>query len=281
MSAVDLHSHTTASDGRLAPRELVALAARHGVTTLAVTDHDSTSGIAEARTAAEAHPGLTIVPGIEINCDVDGSEIHVLGYFIDLDAAWFQEFLNEQRAERVARVHRVLEKLATLNVFIDADDVFSLVQEGSAGRPHIAQAMVHRGYVRTVQEAFDRYLKTGGPASAPRRRLEPAQAVAMIRKARGVPVLAHPGLANRDPMIGPLVDGGLLGIESYYPEHSAAQTQAYLELCRRHGIVATGGSDFHGKGVGHSPHPGAQSVPLTAWEDLHARAVALGSPGAV
>jgi predicted metal-dependent phosphoesterase TrpH len=280
MSAVDLHSHTTASDGKLAPRELVALAARHGVTTLAVTDHDSTSGIAEARAAAAAHPGLTIVPGIEINCDVDGSEIHVLGYFIDLEAGWFQEFLNEQRAERVARVHRVLEKLAALNVFIDADDVFSLVQEGSAGRPHIAQAMVHRGYVRTVQEAFDRYLKTGGPASAPRRRLEPAQAVAVIRKARGVPVLAHPGLANRDPMIGPLVDGGLLGIESYYPEHSAAQTQVYLDLCRRHGIVATGGSDFHGKGVGHAPHPGSQSVPAAAWEDLRARAVALGSPGA-
>ncbi len=281
MSAIDLHSHTTASDGRLAPRELVALAARHGVTTLAVTDHDSTSGIAEARAAAASHPALTIVPGIEINCDVDGSEIHVLGYFIDLDAGWFQEFLNEQRAERIARVHRVLEKLAALNIFIDAADVFSLVKEGSAGRPHIAQAMVHRGYVRSVQEAFDRFLKTGGPASAPRRRLEPEQAVALIRKARGVPVLAHPGLANRDPMIGPLVDGGLLGIESYYPEHSAAQTQAYLELCRRHGIVATGGSDFHGQGVGHAPHPGAQSVPAAAWDDLRARAVALGSPGAV
>ena len=280
MSAIDLHSHTTASDGKLAPRELVALAARHGVTTLAVTDHDSISGIAEARTAAEAHPGLTIVPGLEINCDVDGSEIHVLGYFVDLHAPWFHEFLDQQRAERRARVHRVLEKLATLNVFIDADDVFSLVQEGSPGRPHIAQAMVHRGYVKSVQEAFDRYLKTGGPASAPRRRLEPSQAVDVIRKAGGVPVLAHPGLANRDPMIGPLVDGGLMGLETYYPEHSAAQTQVYLDLCRRHGLVATGGSDFHGKGVGHSPHPGAQPVPAAAWDDLRARAVALGAPGA-
>jgi predicted metal-dependent phosphoesterase TrpH len=280
MSAIDLHSHTTASDGKLAPRELVALAARHGVTTLAVTDHDSTSGVAEARAAARAHPALTIVPGIEINCDVDGSEIHVLGYFVDLEAQWFQEFLNGQRAERIARVHRVLEKLAALNIFIDADEVFSLVKEGSAGRPHIAQAMVHRGYVRSVQEAFDRYLKTGGPASAPRRRLEPAEAVAVIRRARGVPVLAHPGLANRDPLIGPLVDGGLLGIESYYPEHSTAQTQVYLDLCRRHGLVATGGSDFHGVGVGHAPHPGSQNVPASAWEDLRARAAALGAPGA-
>jgi predicted metal-dependent phosphoesterase TrpH len=249
------------------------------VTILALTDHDSTEGVAEARAAAAAHPALTIVPGIEINCDVEGAEIHVLGYFLDLGADWFQEFLREQRAERAARVYRVLDKLAALNIFIDAAEVFALVKEGSAGRPHIAQAMVHRGYVRSVREAFDRYLRQGGPASAPRRRLTPEQAVAFIRKARGVPVLAHPGLANRDSMIGSLVDGGLLGIESYYPEHSAAQTQSYLELCRRHGIVATGGSDFHGPGVGHAPHPGAQPVPATAWDDLRARAVAVGAPG--
>src|SRR5204863_8449434 len=143
LAAVALHSHTTASDGTLAPRELVALAAKHGVSVLAVTDHDSTAGIAEACAAAASHPGLTIVPGIEINCDVDGAEIHVLGYFLDLDAAWFQEFLREQRAERAARIHRILEKLASLGIFIDASDVFALVKEGSAGRPHVAQAMVH------------------------------------------------------------------------------------------------------------------------------------------
>jgi predicted metal-dependent phosphoesterase TrpH len=255
----------------------VALAAKHGVKTLAITDHDSTEGLAEARAAAAAHPGLTIVPGIEINCDVDGAEIHVLGYFLDVGAGWFQDFLREQRAERAARVHRVLEKLAALNIFVDADEVFALVKEGSAGRPHIAQAMVHRGYVRSVREAFDRYLRTGGPAHAPRRKLTPEQAVAVIRRARGVPVLAHPGLANRDAMIGALVNAGLLGIESYYPEHSAAQTQSYLELCRRHGLVATGGSDFHGPGVGHAPHPGAHPGPAAAWEDLRARAVAVGA----
>jgi predicted metal-dependent phosphoesterase TrpH len=279
VGAVDLHSHTTASDGTLAPRELVALAAHKRVTVLAVTDHDSTEGLAEARAAAAAHPGLTIVPGIEINCDVEGAEIHVLGYFLDLEAGWFQEFLREQRAERVARVHRILEKLAALGMFIDVGDVFALVREGSAGRPHIAQAMVHRGYVRSVREAFDRYLHNGGPATAPRRKLEPAQAIAVIRKARGVPVLAHPGLANRDAMIGPLVGAGLLGIESYYPEHSAAQTQIYLDLCRRHDIVATGGSDFHGPGVGHAPHPGAHAVPAAAWDDLRARAATIGAPG--
>jgi 3',5'-nucleoside bisphosphate phosphatase len=258
----------------------VALAVRHGVRVLAVTDHDSTSGIAEAQAAAAAHPGLRIVPGIEINCDVEGAELHVLGYFLDLEAPWFQAFLTGQRAERRARVHRILEKLAALNVFVDAEDVFSLVREGSAGRPHIAQAMVHRGYVRSVKEAFDRFLHNGGPASAPRRRLTPEEAVVIIRKARGVPVLAHPGLAKRDQLIPALVDAGLMGIETYYPEHSGGQTQAYLEMCGRHGLVATGGSDYHGPTVGHSPHPGAQLVPESAWDALRARAVAIGAPGA-
>ena len=277
---IDLHSHTTASDGQLPPRELIALAASHGVSVLAVTDHDSTGGVAEARAAAADNPGLTIVPGIEINCDVDGSELHVLGYFLDLEAEWFQEFRREQRAERAARIHRILAKLADLGVHIDAEEVFALVKEGSAGRPHVAQAMVHRGYVRSVREAFDRFLHTGGPASAPRRRLTPEEAIAVIRRARGVPVLAHPGVANRDAMIPGLIEAGLLGIESYYPEHSATQTETYLEMCRRHGLVATGGSDFHGEAVGHSPHPGAQKVPVSAWDELRARAASLGAPGA-
>ena len=202
----------------------------------------------------------------------------MLGYFLDLDAAWFQEFLREQRAERRARVHRVVAKLADLGMFVDADEVFALVKEGSAGRPHIAQAMVDRGYVRSVREAFDRFLHNGGPASALRRKLAPEQAVGVIRKARGVPVLAHPGLANRDAMIPALVDAGLAGIESYYPEHSAAQTQGYLDLCKRHGLVATGGSDFHGPTMGHAPHPGAQTVPQTAWDQLRDRAAELGAP---
>ena len=257
----------------------MALAAKHGVSVLAVTDHASTAGIAEACAAAASHPGLTIVPGIEINCDVDGAEIHVLGYFLDLDAEWFQEFLRAQRAERAARIHRIVAKLAELNVFIDAAEVFALVKEGSAGRPHVAQAMVHRGYVRSVREAFDRFLKNGGPATVPRRHLTPEEAIAVIRRARGVAVIAHPGLANRDAMIPVFVDAGLQGIESYYPEHSAGQTQSYLELCRRHGLVATGGSDFHGPTVSRIPHPGSHPVPTTAWDDLRARAVAADAPG--
>jgi hypothetical protein len=269
---VDLHSHTTASDGALGPGELVRLAAKHGVHVLAITDHDSTEGLAEALEEAVRHPALTIVPGLEINCDVERGEVHVLGYFVDVAADWFQEFLAGQRAERRARVHRIAARLAELGMPIDPAEVFALVREGSAGRPHVAQVMVNHGYVRSLREAFDRYLHTNGPANVPRRRLTPVEAVEIIRKAHGVPVLAHPGLAARDEMIPDLVRAGLMGIETYYAEHSATQTRAYEETCARLGLVATGGSDYHGPQTGRTNPPGTPRVPLSAYEALKERA---------
>ena len=209
---VDLHSHTTASDGALSPRELVRLAARHRVSVLAITDHDSTEGLVEAMDEAARH-GIEIVPGLEINCDVPGAEIHVLGYCMDWRAPWFQDFLREQRAERVARVHRIVDRLTELGLPLTADEVFAVCKEGSPGRPHVAQAMIARGYVKSVREAFDRYLSRNGPANVPRKRFTPVEAVRLIRRARGVPVLAHPGLANRDELIPELVEAGLSGIE--------------------------------------------------------------------
>jgi predicted metal-dependent phosphoesterase TrpH len=252
----------------------VRKAASHGVRVLAVTDHDTTDGLADALDEAAALP-ITIVPGLEINCDVEGAEIHVLGYYPDYEATWFQEFLREQRAERVARIHRLAARLAELGMPIDPAEVFALVKEGSPGRPHVAQVMVARGYVRSVREAFDRFLRTGGPASAPRRRLSPIEAVKVIRRARGVPVLAHPGLAGRDDAIPELVAAGLLGIEARYAEHSASQTSGYFELCQRHGLIATGGSDFHGPHTGRVNPPGTPAVPMAVWHELRERADAL------
>ena len=276
--AVDLHSHTTASDGALPPRELVRLAVRQGVRVLAITDHDSTDGLAEAMDEAAKHPPLEIVPGLEINCDVPAgpsggaAEVHVLGYCVDWEADWFQQFLREQRDERRQRVHRIAERLAELGMPIDPDEVFAIVKEGSAGRPHVAQVMLKRGYVKSVREAFDKYLRAGGPANVPRKRLTPAEAVRIVRQARGVPVLAHPGLADRDDLIPELVSAGLMGIETYYPEHSASQTAAYRALCTKLGLVATGGSDYHGSQIGQAHKPGTPSIPLSVWEELKARA---------
>lgn len=268
---VDLHSHTTASDGALTPRELVRLAARNRVRVLAVTDHDSTEGLPEAIDEAARH-GIEIVPGLEINTDVPGAEVHVLGYYVDWGADWFQDFLREQRAERTARVHRIVERLTELGMPLTADEVFAICQEGSPGRPHVAQAMVNRGYVKSVREAFDRWLRTGGPANVPRRRLTPVDAVAVIRRAEGVPVLAHPGLADRDAMIPELVAAGLGGIETYYPEHSVAQVNAYRELCDRLHLVATGGSDYHGSHTGRTTTLGTPHIPLVVWENLKSKA---------
>ena len=267
----DLHSHTTASDGALSPRELVRLAARQGVRVLAVTDHDSVSGLPEAIDEAARH-GIEIVPGLEINCDVEGAEVHILGYCVDWQAQWFETFLAEQRAERTARVHRIVERLGELGVSLTAGEVFAICKEGSPGRPHVAQAMVKRGYVKSVREAFDRYLRSGGPASVPRRRLTPVEAVQVIRRAHGVPVMAHPGLANRDEMIPELVEAGLGGIETFYPEHSAGQIEAYRTICRERGLIPTGGSDYHGSHTGRANTLGTPHVPLEVWEALKRRA---------
>jgi predicted metal-dependent phosphoesterase TrpH len=269
--AVDLHTHTTASDGTFTPRELVSEAAARGLRVLAVTDHDSTEALAEALDEAARHPPLQIVPGIEINCDVEAAEIHILGYYLEYEAAWFQDFCRDQREERRARVYRMTDRLAALGMPIDPKEVFALVREGSAGRPHVARAMVARGYVKSVRQAFDQYLGAGKPAHVPRKKLSPEDAVRLIRRARGVPVFAHPGLAQRDEVIPRLIDAGLMGIECYYSEHSAAQTGTYVQICRERGLVATGGSDFHGPRV-RAATLGVPAVPMAAWEALKAKA---------
>jgi len=268
---VDLHTHTTASDGTYAPRDLVIEAASRGVRVLAITDHDSTEGLPEAFEEAERRRPLELLPGIEINCDVEGAEIHVLGYLMDWQAPWFQEFCREQRRERRERVHRMAERMAGLGMPFDADEVFALVKEGSAGRPHVAQVMVKRGYVKTVREAFDKYLAAGRPGHVPRKKLTPEDAVRLIRRAGGVPVFAHPGLADRDQLIPGLIAAGLMGIECYYTEHSAQQRATYLQICKDHDLVATGGSDFHGPRV-RAATLGSPAVPMAAVDALRAKA---------
>ncbi len=262
--AVDLHSHTTASDGTYSPAELVREAARQGVRVLAITDHDSTEAIGPALVAAQAHPPLEIVPGIEINTEGAGGEVHVLGYFVDHAAPWLGDLLREFREERVARIHRIAERLATLGQPIDPDEVFALVQEGSAGRPHVAQVMVRRGYVGTVREAFDRYLGAGKPAYVSHRKVDPPQACEIIHRAGGLAVMAHPGFhGGAETTIRELAGTRHLdGVECYYAEHSHEQTGRLLALCGELDLVATGGSDFHGPPV----RPGRLGRPPVPWE---------------
>src|SRR5262245_19279081 len=273
MSGVDLHTHTTASDGTYAPADLVREAVRRGVRVLAVTDHDSVEAVTPALLTARDHPPLEIVAGIEINTDGPGGEIHVLGYFLDHEAGWLRDLLREFREERAARLHRIVDRLAALGHPIEVDEVLALVQEGSAGRPHVAQVMVRRGYVGTVREAFDRFLALGKPAYVPHRKLDPAEACAIIRRAGGLAVVAHPGFhADPEQMVRTLAGTGLLdGVECYYAEHSPEQTARLLGLCRELDLVPTGGSDFHGPRV-RAATLGQPPVPWEAWEALRRRA---------
>jgi len=268
---VDLHTHTTASDGLLPPATLVEEAARLGVGILAITDHDTTDGLEEALEAGYAL-GVEVIPGVEINTDVQGAEIHVLGYYIDYTSDWFQDALRHLRESRLDRAARMVARLATLGIQLDLQRVLALAHGGSIGRPHIARAMVEAGYISSPEEAFRLYIGRGGPAYVERERFPPEDAVRLILRAGGVPVLAHPGLSNRDGLLPDLIAAGLMGIEVYYPEHSPAQVQHYLNLARKFGLLTTGGTDYHGGDIAPRVHIGSVEVPLEVVEVLKQRA---------
>lgn len=266
---IDLHAHTTASDGLLAPEQLVALARDAGVGVLAVTDHDTTDGL-DAAIAAGRRLGVEVIPAVEINTDVEALEVHVLGYFIDHRLPWLQEFLGRLRAGRVDRAARMVEKLNALGIPVRFERVREIA-DGAVGRPHVARALVEVGAVRSVEEAFAKYIGRAGPAYVERMKVTPEEAVQVILRAGGIPVLAHPGWGSLDGLIPSLVRAGLEGLEVYYPDHTPAMVTHFLEVAARHGLLVTGGTDFHGdlpRGVGL----GRQYVPPEVVDRLRTRA---------
>ena len=266
---IDLHTHTTASDGLLSADALIALARDVGVGVLAVADHDSTESVDAAITAG-ARAGLEVIPAVEINTDVDAGEVHVLGYFIDHHQPWFQAFLQRMRDGRVNRAIRMVENLNALGIPIEMKHVQELAQ-GAVGRPHIAMALVRAGAVKTTEEAFARFIGRNGPAYVERMKVTPAEAIQIILRSGGIPVLAHPGWGVRDEMIPALVNDGLEGLEAYYPDHTPAMTAHYLQMAREHQLLVTGGTDFHGSDLATKVPPGSQYVPEEVVERLKAR----------
>lgn len=273
---LDLHMHTTESDGRLSPTELVDLAAARGLRIIAVTDHDTTEGLAEAFDAAKKHPGLYVIPGIELSTDILGHEIHVLGYFLDYSAPHFQESLREFRTERWDRGRRMVDKLRQLGVYITWERVLEIAGggEGSVGRPHVAQAMVEGGYVPSVREAFDRYIGRDGPAFADRSKMSPQDAVSMIKGVGGVSVMAHPKdvLDDLEPILDAIVPAGLAGMETYYHRYEGELFDYLKGLCDAKGIIPCGGSDFHGIHGNNEAGLGNVDVPMETAERLFALA---------
>jgi predicted metal-dependent phosphoesterase TrpH len=266
---IDLHLHTTASDGRLSPTQLVARAALAGVHVLAVTDHDTTDGYDEAAAEA-ARRDVQLIAGIEITAVERGRDVHMLAYFFDRHESGFADFLIAQRATRVARIADMAARLEALGLPIDIEQVLTEARTHSSksiGRPRLARAMIDAGYVATVREAFDKWLGQGCPAFVQRTGATPENVIAIVHRAGGLVSLAHPGRTKLDERIPALRDAGLDAIEVYHSDHDRQMAREYLALARRLGLLISGGSDYHGDPA-EAVEPGSSTLPEAEWARL-------------
>lgn len=270
---IDLHLHTTASDGSLSPAALIARAAGAGLTIVSVTDHDTVAGLAEARDAAVQH-GVRLVNGVEITAVEERRDVHMLGYFIDPADIGLAAFLDRQRADRVRRVRDIADRLRMLGYPIDVDDLLALAAAHngrSIGRPQIAGALVAAGYARDRNDAFDRFIGYASPAYVPRRGPTPEEVIAIVGKAGGIVSLAHPGLTKVDAIIPRMVAAGLTALEVRHADHDLETEQRYRELAGTQGIAASGGSDFHGDSGHRVAALGVVTLPDEDFEALESR----------
>ena len=245
---IDLHLHTTASDGRLSPGALVARVAAAGITVMSVTDHDTIAGLADVRAAADA-ADLRLIDGIEVTSIHQGRDVHILGYFIDTSDQTFGDFLRVQRSRRVERLREIGARLARLGVAVDVDNLLTIAAQmpgASVGRPLIGRALITAGHVATMQEAFDRFLAAGQPAFVPRVGKDPSEVVEVIHAAGGIASMAHPGVTRQPTVMASLVDAGLDAVEVYHSDHSPETQRELRTFADQRGLLVTGGSDYHG-----------------------------------
>lgn len=274
MPGPDLHLHSTASDGLLSPAELVAEAARLKLPAIALTDHDTVSGVSDAIAAADT-TGVAVIPAVELSSGVDDRDLHILGYHIDHADPMLNARLSDLRAIRVERAERIVSALQRDGYSIATADVLAAASGGALGRSHIARVLIDAGHVSSVDEAFRTLLGSSAAYYVPKPVAEPAEVIGWIREAGGVAVLAHPGLAGADNLIGDLVEAGLVGLEVYHSSHDAAARSRYAHLARSFGLIATGGSDFHGSGR-EGADIGTADVPVHVTEALAAAHRELG-----
>ncbi|MCA1660273.1 MAG: PHP domain-containing protein [Verrucomicrobiaceae bacterium] len=261
---IDLHLHTTASDGRLSPGALVSRVAAAGITVMSVTDHDTIAGLAEVRAAADAAT-VRLIDGIEITAIHDGRDVHILGYFINPSDPTFGNFLRVQRSRRVERLREIGGRLARMGVVVDVDSLLTIAAQmpgASVGRPLIGRALITAGHVASMQEAFDRFLAAGQPAFVPRVGKRPSEVVDVIHAAGGIASMAHPGVTRQPAVMASLVGAGLDAIEVYHSDHSPETQHELRTFAEQHRLLVTGGSDYHGddsrdRPLGRSVLPGA------------------------
>jgi predicted metal-dependent phosphoesterase TrpH len=275
-SLADLHLHSTFSDGRLTPTQLVDLAHRNGVRIMSLTDHDIVDGLPEAFQAAARHQDFTLIPGIEMSTDVPGNEVHILGHFIDWHDGAFRRRLAKLQESRLGRARAMVDKLIALGKPVTWQRVEAFAGEGAIGRPHIALALVEAGDVSSVNEAFDLYLSRNGPAYVERDRLGPEEVVELLLSVGGLATLAHPrelyASGNLEELLAMLASAGLTGMEVYYQDYVSDEIETLRELTTRFGLIPLGGSDYHGLGNPQQREPGDIPLPLEPVERLLALA---------
>lgn len=269
MPGIDLHIHTSASDGRFSPAEIVSRSAAAGLAVIAITDHDTVDGIAPALQAARTFPSLRVIPGVEISTDIPAGQAHILGYFLDYNDHELQIALEKMRNSRWERARKMVARLEDLGCRIEWERVREIAGAASVGRPHIAQALMEKDYVESIKDAFTRYISQDGPAYVERDKMTPVQAAELILQAKGLPVLAHP-LTVPDPeaMVIELKAAGLTGIEVYYKDYSRDDINRLLRLSDRYGLVNTGGTDYHGLEPETDIDIGGVDVPAECVEQL-------------
>lgn len=262
----DLHLHTTFSDGTDAPAALVERAVQAGLAAIAVTDHDCVDGVAPAQAAAAGR--VEVIPGIEMTVAFRGVELHILGFFLEAASPAVLARLQELRRLRETRLAQMIGRLKTYQVEVTLDEVLRLSEHGTAGRPHLARALVQRGYVKTPEEAFDRFLGDHAPCFVKGATMTPGSAVEFIRTAGGVSALAHPARFVPEAWLPELTAAGVQGIEAYHPDHGAQTAERYRQYAETHGLLVTGGSDAHGSWKTRGPAVGSVTVPYEYVERL-------------
>jgi len=278
MGYVDLHIHTTASDGVMSPSEIVRYAKAKGLQAIAITDHDTIEGLEEGLSEGEKI-GFEVIPGIEISAEHPPGSMHLLGFFIDIHHPLLNERLEYLQNAREERNPKMVEKLNQLGIKITYDEVVKASGGGQIGRPHFAKVLVEKKYVRSFQEAFDRFLKKGAPAYVEKFRFTPKEALYFINEAKAVAVLGHPntlgmnGYSELENLLLELIENGLRGIEVYYPEHSPLEIAQFKNLAEKYGLLVTGGTDYHGiekNGLNIGVGRGEMRLPYSMVEALKA-----------
>lgn len=266
----DLHLHTTASDGTWSPAELIQAVADVGLSCIAVTDHDTVAGVMEAQEAGREH-GVEVIPGVELSVEHSGTEVHLLGYFIDPTDSTLLKTLSVYQSGRAQRIERMVQRLREHGCTITVDDVMVYAGDGSVGRPHVARALVQHGFADSVPDAFARWLGEGRPGYVPRDRLPLPEAIQLIHRTGGVAVCAHPGLLKATDLVESMRVYGLDGIEVVHSAHDLRMQQRFNVYAIKTGLARTGGSDSHGPGVKKGLYLGEYTIPLEWVERLKSR----------